>query len=180
MVLPCSASRGDEPPAAGGQGPYLQLEGFGALLSDAANYSNLAGGFGWGIRAGWRSMTRWNTAGLFAALEHDNWVSSEVTWDVDPGVLNAAAGIDCLFFGGRVRTSLAAGASRLAFDTVFHDQGTTGFFLDLRPAGLRWAAFDRLIVELSVIGFTLMMPALEDHPIKRIEYRTTLTLEVPL
>lgn len=164
-----------------GQSLHLQAEFFVALFNDAAEYSNIAGGFGYAGRVAWRAKTdRGNSFGIFAQFERNYWMSSEIELDVVPGVLNVGAGLEYVFFGGRIRSSLASGTSTLVFDTVFHDKGTTGYFLDARPACLRWSPVDWLVVELCVINFSMMAPVVGEISIRKIEYRTILTLEVPL
>lgn len=164
-----------------GQSLHLQTELFVALFNDAAEYSNIAGGFGYGGRATWRVRTvKKNWFGLFAQFERNYWLSSEIELDVVPGVIDFGGGVEYLFFGGRLRSSVAAGSSTLVFDTAFHDKGTTGYFIDIRPACLRWSPLDWLVVELCVINFSMMAPVVDEMTIRKIEYRTILTLEVPL
>ncbi len=163
------------------QSIYLQAEVFVALFNDAATYSNIAGGLGFAGRAGWRTGTRkGNAFGLFGQFERNYWLSSEIEFEITPGVLNLGMGAEYLFFDEHLRMSVATGPSILVFDTIFHDKGTTGFFVDVRPACLRWAPLDWLIIELCIINFSLMSPVLGDVSIRKIEYRTILTLEVPL
>jgi len=186
--LSLSLAAGAVSPAAGagevrlprGQSLHLQVETFVALFNDAAEYSNIAGGFGYGGRAGWRREARRNAFGLFVQFERSYWLSSEIDLDVVPGVLDFGAGAEYLSFKGRMRSSLAAGSSTLVFDTPFHERGRTGYFIDLRPACLRWSPLGWLVVELCVINFTLLAPVVDRVSINKIEYRTILTLEVPL
>ena len=66
------------------------------------------------------------------------------------------------------------------FDTVLDEAGTTGLFLDIRPIGLRWPVNRKVTLEVSPLSVTLLAPVLADPGIRKIEYRTVLTLEVSL
>ena len=155
---------------------YLQLDAFGSLLNDAVGGSNITISAGYGGRAGWRR----GMIGFYAEFSRDHWLLTEVETELEQGVLCLGAGAEMLFAKERLRISAAGGSSTLLFDTAFHDRGTTGFYIDLRPASLRFHPAPRLVVELTPIGFTLLSPAVGEVSIRRIEYRTTLTLEVPL
>ena len=155
---------------------YLQLEGFGSALNDGVGGSNLTPSVGYAGRAGWRH----GEFGFFAEFSRDHWVTTEVGMELTQGVLGLGTGAEMLFAKRRLRVSVAGGSSTLLFDTAFHDKGTTGFYIELRPASLRFRPAPWLVVEITPIGFTLVSPAVGELAIRRIEYRTTLTLEVPL
>ena len=174
-AAPGNASAGDVA-LREGRSAYLQLEGFGAALNDGVGGSNITASVGYGGRAGWRR----GMIGFFVEFSRDHWLSTEVETELTQGVLGFGAGAEMLFAKERLRISAAGGSSTLLFDTAFHDRGTTGFYIDLRPASLRLSPASWLVVELCPIGFTLVSPAVGDLAIRRIEYRTTLTLEVPL
>jgi hypothetical protein len=155
---------------------YAQLEAFGSLLNDAVGGSNITASLGYCGRAGWRR----GMIGFFAEFSRDHWLMTEVGTELTQGVLGLGVGAEMLFADGRLRTSAAGGSSTLLFDTAFHDKGTTGFYIDLRPVSLRFQAAAWLVIEIAPIGFTLVSPANGELAIRRIEYRTTFTLEVPL
>ena len=159
-----------------GQSVYLQLEAFGSVLNDAVGGSNITISAGYGGRAGWRR----GMIGFYAEFSRDHWLLTEVETELEQGVLDLGVGAEMLFAKRRLRVSAAGGSSTLLFDTAFHDKGTTGFYIDLRPASLRFFPLPWLVVELTPIGFTLVSPTTGELAIRRIEYRTTLTLEVPL
>lgn len=173
-ALPASAARGGE--GAGRSAIVLQLEAFGSLLNDAVGGSNLAISAGYGGRAGWRH----GALGFFGEIGCDRWLATEIDAGFVPGVLDAGIGAEVLFARGRLRVSVAGGASTLLFDTAFHAAGTTGLYLDFRPASLRFPLWSGLAVELSPLGFAVVAPVMGDPGIRRIEYRSTLALEVPL
>lgn len=155
---------------------YIQIEYFAAFFNDDAENSNIAGGIGYAGRLGWRAK-KW---GVFAQFERDFWMVSEVDLDLVNGVLNFAAGAERLSFKDRVRSSIAFGTSTLMFDTVFDEAGTTGLFLEVRPISLRWPVARKVTLEVSPLSVTLLAPVLKEPGIRKIEYRTVLTLEVSL
>jgi hypothetical protein len=156
------------------RGPFAALEGHVSLLSDAANWSLLAGTFGYAGRGGYR----WNSWGLFAQIEHNMWLATEMETEVVQGAVNIGVGADFTYADGFVRTSLAIGPSILAFDTVLDDAGTTGLFIDFRPVGLRWAPHEHLVIGLDPISFALVAPVLDGIPLIYTQYRTELYLEM--
>jgi len=155
------------------RGWFAAVEGHGSLLSDAANRSMLGGSFGYGARGGYR----WNGWGLFASLEHNMWLATEYQTEVVQGAINISVGVELTYARGFVRTSLAVGPSILAADTILDDAGTTGFFIDFRPVGLRWAVHEKLALGLDPIGFALVAPVLGGIPLIYAQYRTHLYLE---
>jgi hypothetical protein len=175
ITAPRSASARDVVHQKGVSG-YAQLEAFGSLLNDAVGGSNITASAGYCGRAGWRR----GMIGFFAEFSRDHWLMTEVGTELKQGVLGLGVGAEMLFADGRLRTSAAGGSSTLLFDTAFHDKGTTGFYIDLRPVSLRFHPASWLVVEVTPIGFTLESPANGELAIRRIEYRTTFTLEVPL
>jgi len=154
----------------------LQLEGFGAVLNDGVGGANLTVSAGYGGRAGYRR----GALGFFAEITCDRWLATEADLGFVPGVLDFGIGAEALFAGGRIRTSIAGGGSTLLFDAAFHGAGETGVFVDLRPLSLRFPLWPGLVLELSPIGFAVVSPALGEPHIRRIEYRSTLALEVSL
>ncbi len=152
---------------------FLQAEGHLSLLSDASDRSSLGGTFGYGVKGGYR-WARW---GLFAQVEHNNWLASEETLTVFNGALNVGVGFEYLFFGGRARTGLAMGPSILLFDTVLEKAGDVGFFLDARFVGLRWPIGEHLALGLDPLSFALVAPIVGSIPLLLAEYRTVVTIE---
>jgi hypothetical protein len=156
------------------RGPFAALEGHVSLLSDVADWSMLAGTFGYGARGGYR----WNSWGLFAQVEHNMWLATEMETEVVQGAVNIGLGCELTYAEGFVRTALAVGPSILAFDTVLDDAGTTGLFIDFRPVGLRWTVHRYLVIGLDPISFALVAPVLGGIPLIYTQYRTELYLEV--
>ena len=93
------------------------------------------------------------------------------------GTLNLGVGGEMLSGGGLVRTALSVGPSILTRAGDLDQPGTTGFFFDLRPMGLRWLIAERFVLGFDPISLTLMVPVLEGIPLIELEYRTTITGE---
>ncbi|MCP4602467.1 MAG: hypothetical protein GY847_18455 [Proteobacteria bacterium] len=155
------------------RGPFASVDGHISILSDLADWSLLAGTFGYGIRGGYR----WKSWGVFGQFEHNMWVATEQNTEVVQGAFNIGVGADFVYANGFVRTSLALGPSILAFDTVLDDAGNTGLFIDLRPVGLRWAVHEYLVLGLDPITFALVAPVLGGIPLIYVQYRTGIYLE---
>jgi hypothetical protein len=155
---------------------FAQAEGGASALSDASEQSFLAGALGYGFRMGWRSAP-W---GAFVQIGQDMWLTSEVNSQLVDGVMNIGLGGEYFYFSQRLRASLAAGTSTLLFDTILDESGTTGLFVDLRPAGLRWTITDWMTIELDPLTFSVSAPVLFGLPMVRVEYRTVLVGEFRL
>ena len=154
-------------------GPFLALEGHASLLSDLVDWSYLAGTFGYCVRGGYR----WADYGLFASVEQNFWLSTDLKSEVVQGAINIGFGGEIIYGGGLVHTSFALGPSILAFDTILDSAGTTGLFIDFRPLGLRWAVHEHLVIGLDPIAFALVAPVLDRIPLIYAEYRTLLYVE---
>ncbi len=67
------------------------------------------------------------------------WIAAEGKDDDGwSGVLNAGIGGEYLYANGFVKTAVALGPSILITGTDLDEVGQTGFFFEIRPAGLRW------------------------------------------
>jgi hypothetical protein len=155
---------------------WAQLDANVALLNGIPGRNMLPNEFGYGARLG----HRWERWGVFGQLTHNLWVPNREGWTVKPGVLNAGLGVEHLLFDNRVRISAAAGTSTLVFETVLDAAGTTGFFVEVRPAGLRWNITDRLRLEWDPITFSLSQPALDEPTLDQTEFKTVFVIEVGL
>ena len=153
--------------------PYVNAVGFGAVGSDMETMSNQAVGLGWIIRGGIRQQ--W--LGLFFECQRDYWLETDKDVEMNKGVMNFGVGADILILHERLKMSLSMGTSTLMFDAIFDDAGTTGFYVDFQPTVFRWPLSSKLTLEFSPFGATLMIPALAEPVLKRLEYRTSLGLE---
>ena len=168
MGLCVPTARADDAPRA-----FITVEGHGSALDDTANAALLAPTFGAGVRGGWR-WGRWR-AGLH--VERNWWVPVEFGVSVDPGVLNVAAFGEVLWFDGFVRSSFGVGAAILMYDTDLDGAGTTGPFIELRPAGLRWAVGGGVHLVFDPLSVAVVHPVLRDPPLRKIERRTLFGVE---
>ncbi len=146
----------------------------------APNSTQTAVGFnmGWGGRFG-LSFYKDYLRG-FVHVSQSMWLRSEYESDLTPGALNVALGIGTVLFRGGIRSSIAVGTSTLLYDELFDDAGSTGWFLEVRPAGLRWS-FGNWAIVLDPLTFALMAPQpRRPMPLRRSEFATRLGLEVML
>ena len=129
---------------------------------------------GYGIRAGYRL----GRLGLVAEVERNYWLPTELSHALVPGALNIGVGAEWLAFDGRVRLSATAGPSILWYDATFDSKGTTGLFVDLRPAGLRWRPSRFVAVAFDPLSLAIVAPVLGSPGILQLEYRTLLGAEL--
>lgn len=152
---------------------FVIVDTHASLLSDAEDRKPLGDSFGYSVRAGWR----FGRLGVFAQFEHNLWIRSELQYGVSAGVANVGIGLEVNYLHGYARSSLAIGPSILLFGTGIDKAGTTGFFLDLRPVGLRWPITRFFALTLDPISFVLVAPALDRVPLVTVQFRTTLGFE---
>lgn len=155
---------------------WAQVEGNVALVNDIPGRNMLPNEFGYGSRLGYR----WDRWGVFGQITHNLWAPNREGWTIKPGVLNVGAGAEYLLFDRRVRISAAGGTSTLMFETVLDEAGTTGFFFEIRPAGLRWEVADSLRVEWDPVIFSLSQPVTEEPTLDQAEFKSVLAVEVVL
>ncbi len=155
------------------RGFNLAAEAHGSLLSDLADHTPLNLTFGWGLKLG----HRWDRWGALLQVEQNLWHGMESASRTVPGSLNLGLGVELRHTGGWVRTSLSSGVAILLYDTVLDEAGSVGFFLDLRPSGLRWPLGEHWRVVLDPISFAVVAPVLTSIPLVQFEYRTVLALE---
>jgi hypothetical protein len=171
-ATPAAAGTGH---ATAGEGRvFLQIEVQASLLGNLGDQSINGTTFGPAVKAGYR----WGDLGLFLSLEHNAYVISETGRTlVHPGVVNLGIGGEIAYAAGFLRASLTIGPSILTYETRLDAPGTTGFFFDLRPAGLRWAVTDKITLMFDPLSFALVAPVLTGIPLVLAEYRTTFTTE---
>lgn len=96
-------------------------------------------------------------------------------------MLELAAFAEALFFDDYVRVGLALGTSTLMFDTLLHDRGRTGLFVEARPIGLRFPVYDHLWIVLDPLTGAVTMPAIEPDErlptLRKVQRRTVLAVE---
>lgn len=156
---------------------WLGAEGHASFLSNLVDQSTINLAFGYSAKGGYR----WNRrAGVYFQAEQDFWTQTEITVDVQQGVFNIGLGVDYLYFAERMRFAAGLGTSTLLFTTALDDKGTTGLYIDTRPAGLRWPMNHGFTIVFDPLCFTLLIPALSGIPLVQIQYRTALSFEYDL
>jgi hypothetical protein len=151
----------------------MQTEVHASVLSDAPSRSTLASTYGWGLRTAYK----WGSWNALVHFEHNQWLSTELDDQTKKGVLNIGIGGAYIYGKGRLRSSLVLGISRLRFDTLFDQRGSTGPFIDLRPLEFRWFPLHWLSLTLTPFSFTYLSPVTEDPPIRMVLYRTLFGAE---
>ena len=145
-----------------------------SMFGETGNRENLFRSLSQATRGG----LRWGNWGAYVHVEPAFWIAAEgkddETW---AGVLNIGLGGEYLYAKGFVRTSVTVGPSVLLMGTDIDTIGQTGFFLDIRPTGLRWQVADAIVVGLDPIALSITVPALDGIPLVEIAYRTLLSGE---
>ncbi len=152
---------------------FAAVELHGSTFSGDLEGSFIDPSFGFAARGGYR----FEPVSILIHAERNYWVSSEVDFGVLPGVLNVGAGAEILFADDRLRSSLVIGASILRFDAALDESGTTGFFLDVRPVGVRFGTGPYIHLVFDPIVVSSINPALGDPGIHVIQFRTVLGVE---
>lgn len=176
VIFHVSVAGAEESPWWYPTGGYCFLESQSSLLSDAPEHSVLAQTFGYGGACG----ARWGDWGLFLLLEHNLWRTSELEDSVVPGAVNLAVGVDFRFANGLVHTTMAAGPSFLAYDTLLDKAGSTGVFVEFRPLGLRIDIGQGFFLGIDPLVFAMVAPVLTGVPLVFVQYRTIGFLEYEL
>ena len=127
-------------------------------------------------QAGFRVGMRWRRWGIFAHTEAALWQTPEGGGIYLQTAANVAIGVEHLYHRDRVRTAFAGGVSILLRGNELDRAGTTGFFADIRPAGLRWRRGG--VWGLDPIHMTIVMPVLSGIPLVDIQFRTTVYYEI--
>jgi hypothetical protein len=157
------------------QGWYVGIEIHASFLSDIRGMSNVLPTFGYGVRVG----HRWDDMAGFVQIEQNLWRQTESAGrNLSLGALNIALGFDGIYAGGKVHTSVAAGASILLDSTPLDEAGNVGLFFELRPIGLRWRAEDNIGFNIDPVTLAIVAPVLTGIPLIHIQYRTTLGMEI--
>ena len=79
--------------------------------------------------------------------------------------------------GGRLRSSVAAGATLLAVPGDIDTAGTLGAFVDVRPLAFVWRLGPGMRLGVVPLSLTLAVPVLTGIPLVSIQYRTTIFAE---
>ena len=132
-----------------------------------------AGGFSLALRGGYR----WETFGGFLLAELIGWEGTYVGEEHFELAADVGIGGEMVYWDRRIRTALIAGTSVLLRENPIDPAGEVGFFVDLRPAGLRFAVGDTFSVILEPVTLTMILPVLSGIPMIVIQYRTVVSFE---
>jgi hypothetical protein len=115
---------------------------------------------------------------LFARLEANAWRDrrDDGTYDLVL-TFNLGAGARLDYAGGRLRSSLAIGATLLAVPSDVDQAGTFGVFTDIRPVAYAWPLGAGARLGVVPLSLTLALPVLTGIPLVSIQYRTTVFAE---
>lgn len=130
-----------------------------------------------GLALGVHGTRRWARWGLGLGLEATSWKNTDARGNDDVFVaLHAGLEGEVLSAGGRVRTRVGGGLAVLLEGTTLDSAGATGFYLDLRPAGVRWSLAE-LIVGLDPVTLSVTVPDAGGIPLVDVQYRFCLYAE---
>ena len=152
---------------------FGQVELSPAFLSKVMTGTGFLSSLGYALRCGYR----WRLFEISGQIEHNLWLDSDMGEDSTLGTLNMGLGLGLVYFDEHLRSTLTLGISTMLFDGRMDDAGTTGFFLDMRPAGIRWRLNDRLWLELHPLALQIEIPSVARVPIANISFRTIIALE---
>jgi len=162
-------------PAAAGAGKWFAgAEGNFSFLGQLVSGEAAIGSFAYRVAGGYRP----SAFEIFAVAEHGFWRDDEGSRRLSVQTLDIGIGIGGTFFDGRACAEIAAGASILLTQSQLDEPGTTGFFIDARPAGIRWRVGSRMIAALYPLTFAFVAPVTEGIPLVYVSYRTAAVCEL--
>lgn len=123
-----------------------------------------------GLALGAHATHRWGRWGLGLALEGTLWRLTDVAGDDWFAALHIGPEGEVLSAGGRIRTRLGGGLAVLLEGSPLDDAGEIGFYLDLRPAGFRWA-LGEAVVGLDPLTLFTTVPDAGGIPLVDVQYR---------
>ena len=121
---------------------------------------------------------RFDRLHLYARLEGNAWRQrrDDGTYDFVL-IFDLGAGARLDYGGGRLRSSVAAGATLLAVPADVDQAGTFGAFVDVRPVAYAWPLGRGARLGVVPLSLTLAVPVLTSIPLVSIQYRTTVFVE---
>lgn len=130
-----------------------------------------------GLALGLHGTHRWARWGLGLALEGTLWRSVDGAGEEDWfGALHAGVEGEVLSAGGRIRSRLGGGLAVLLEGTALDEAGEVGFYIDLRPAGVRWALGD-VVIGLDPLTLFATVPDAGGIPLVDVQYRVCVSAE---
>jgi hypothetical protein len=162
------------PGAAGERRWFVGAEGNFSFLGQLVSGEAAIGSFAYRVAGGFRP----SAFELLAAVEHGFWQDDRGSDRLRIQTLDVGVGVGGTYFDGRARSELTAGASILLTRSQLDEAGTTGFFVDARPAGVRWRVGERLTASLYPLTFAFVAPVTRGIPLVYMSYRTAVTCEL--
>lgn len=153
--------------------PWFAVLAHISLLSDRLAVSTLNIRFGYGINVG----ARRGPWGVYGHIEQNLYAETEFDFVARAGTLNIAVGGERFFFRERLRMAAAVGVSVLLTDLALHSVGHTGLFVQIKPAGIRFARQSQVVIQLDLASITVAAPVLGSPSVVDLQYRTTLGIE---
>jgi len=153
---------------------FAGLEGNFSFLGQLVSGEPALGSFAYRVAGGYRP----SAFEVFAAVEHGFWQDDEGSDRLRIQTLDVGLGMGGTFFDGRARVEITAGASILLTRSQLDEPGTAGFFIDARPAGIRWRVGDHLIASLYPLTFAFVAPVTKGIPLVYVSYRTAVVCEL--
>jgi len=158
------------PPVLRSNAPWIQF-GFSGALYDARR-ETIFGRIGPHVQGGYR-FDAW---GVFGALDLER--ISDFTFDTEKiKLLNLGLGVEFLPFYGRIRSSISAGMSILLDETDIDEAGSVGWYIEIRPAGLRWNVGEKAAIEFTPLAFDFSAPVTEGIPLVFLSYSSFISME---
>lgn len=174
MVSSARSAEGREPLAY--EGAYARADGGLSVAAGLGprDLDAFARSFEFGGAGGYR-FGNWS---LFGLGEANFWRSATLDDSEEiVMVVNLGVGADLLSAEGLVRSAIAFGPSILTVPTNIDEAGEVGFFVDVRPVGLRWAVADAYVLGLDPLYLSVNVPIPGGIPLVEIQFRTSVTLE---
>ena len=124
-----------------------------------------------------KGIYRFKTFGVFGQIELNGWNVMENESLTYQSALNIGLGGEVYYIDNRLRTALSGGLAVKLTNNELKESGEMGFFIDIRPTGLRFFINDLLTLAVDPIAFNLEVPVLSGIPLIVVEYRTVFIAE---
>lgn len=133
------------------------------------------------VALGGHGAYRWGDWGAGLGVEANLFQQLDFDGETDylAQLLIGAEG-EVLLADGRMRSRLGGGLALLLEGTELDDDGVTaGFYVDIRPAGFRWA-FDGWVLGVDPVTLLVAIPEPSGIPLVDVQYRAHVYAEVTL
>lgn len=127
---------------------------------------------------GLHGLRRWDAWGAGLALEGTVWRTADGAGEDDWfAALHVGAEGELLSVGGRLRSRLGAGLAVLLEGSALDPPGEAGFYVDLRPAGFRWA-LGEAVIGLDPLALFVTVPDVGGIPLVDVQFRLCVSVEL--